>query len=168
MGHDWREYCSAPCWWSVRPAAVTTTAVEKPPTRAEAMRKASTIQVSDTSLGDVLTDGDGKTLYMFDKDTQGTSVCEGDCLVAWPALEGEPDAGDGAQADLIGTIERSDGTTQATYAGHPLYDFVQDAEPGDVNGQGVEDVWWVLDAAGAPVSDARHRRADGGGVRLGR
>ena len=52
---------------------------------------------------------------------------------------------------LIGTIERSDGSTQATYAGHPLYYYAEDDEPGDVAGQGVNDVWWVLDASGEPV-----------------
>lgn len=128
------------------------------------------IQVSETSLGDVLTDGNGITLYLFDQDSEGTSVCEGDCLVAWPALEGEPGAGAGADAELIGTIERSDGTTQATYAGHPLYYFAQDSEPGDVNGQGVQDVWWVLDAAGTAIDEAppdepaEDESSSGGGV----
>jgi predicted lipoprotein with Yx(FWY)xxD motif len=84
-----------------------------------ATKDQSTIEVNSTALGDVLTDGGGLTLYLFTKDTATTSSCEGDCLAAWPALEGEPTAGDGADAGLIGTIERGDGTTQATYAGHP-------------------------------------------------
>jgi predicted lipoprotein with Yx(FWY)xxD motif len=123
-----------------------------------------TLQVSSTSVGDVLTDGDGMTIYLFTQDTEGTSTCEDECLEAWPPLEGEPEAGEGVDGSLIGTIERSDGTTQATYAGHPLYYFAEDQEPGDVAGQGVNDVWWVLDASGEPVETMPEESTpDGGG-----
>jgi predicted lipoprotein with Yx(FWY)xxD motif len=114
----------------------------------------ATVEVAETSLGEVLTDGDGMTLYLFTQDQEGQSSCEDDCLAAWPPLEGEATAGDGVDESLLGTIERSDGSTQATYNGHPLYYFAQDAEEGDVAGQGVNDVWWAVDAAGDAVETA--------------
>jgi predicted lipoprotein with Yx(FWY)xxD motif len=112
------------------------------------------IDVGSTSLGDVLVDKDGRTLYMFTKDTKGsTSVCEGDCLAAWPPL-GQADAGDGADDGMVGTITRSDGSKQATYDGWPLYYFAKDKSAGDVNGQGVGGVWYVLGADGTIVKKA--------------
>ncbi|WP_344676728.1 hypothetical protein [Tessaracoccus defluvii] len=92
------------------------------------------------------------TLYLFTKDAPGSSACEGQCLINWPPLVGEPAAGDGVDASLLGSFQRSDGTTQATYNGWPLYYWKNDAAPGDVTGQNVPDVWFVLDAAGNPVS----------------
>lgn len=123
----------------------------------------ATVQVAETSLGDVLTDGDGMTLYLFTQDQEGSSSCEGDCLAAWPPLEGEQAAGDGVDEELLGTIERSDGSTQATYNGHPLYYYAQDAEAGDVTGQGVNDVWWAVDAAGNAVETVPEETGSGGG-----
>ena len=72
---------------------------------------------------------------------------------AWPALtvEGEAVGGEGIDASLLGTSERTDGSVQVTLDGHPLYYFAQDAAPGDVNGQGVGDVWYVVSPAGAPI-----------------
>lgn len=109
-----------------------------------------TIEVNGSSLGDVLTDGDGNTLYLFEQDTAGQSNCEGQCLAEWPALAGTPAAGDGTDASLIGTIKRSDGSTQATYNGHPLYYFADDSSPGDVTGQD-NDGFYVLDSSGTAV-----------------
>lgn len=123
----------------------------------------ATVQVAETSLGDVLTDGDGMTLYLFTQDQEGSSSCEGDCLAAWPPLEGEQAAGDGVDEELLGTIERSDGSTQATYNGHPLYYYAQDAEAGDVTGQGVNDVWWAVDAAGNAVETVPEETGSDGG-----
>lgn len=112
------------------------------------------VQVGSTSLGDVLVDQAGMTLYMFDKDTQGSpSTCYDQCASAWPPLltDGSPSAGTGADDGKLGTAERTDGTTQVTYDGWPLYYWAQDAKPGDVNGQGVNGVWWVLNADGTPI-----------------
>lgn len=122
---------------------------------------AATLEVNDTALGEVLTDGDGGTLYLFTLDSEDASVCEGECLEAWPILEGEPEAGDGVDAGLIGSFERADGTTQASYAGHPLYYFSGDTGAGDLTGQGVEGVWWVLDASGTAVEDPVPEQDDG-------
>ncbi len=107
--------------------------------------------MSASGLGDILTDGDGNTLYLFIPDNQGPSVCNDGCAVAWPPLEGEATAGDGVDAALLGTTERDDGTTQATYNGWPLYYYADDSAPGDTNGQAVNDVWWVLSPAGNAI-----------------
>ena len=89
-------------------------------------------------VGQVLVDAEGMTLYYFVKDgkNSGVSKCEGACASAWPPLttSGEPEAMAGAQASMLGTIERPDGTTQVTYAGWPLYTFVADHKPGEDNG----------------------------------
>jgi predicted lipoprotein with Yx(FWY)xxD motif len=83
-----------------------------------------------------------------------------------PALtaKGEPTAGEGLQSSLLGTTTRTDGTTQVTYKGMPLYHFAGDTKPGDVNGQGVGDVWFVLSANGELVKDkATEKKATGSG-----
>ncbi len=114
----------------------------------------ASIAVGTTSLGDVLVDGAGMTLYMFDQDTNGgDSTCYDQCASAWPPLltDGAPAAGAGADAAMLGTVARSDGTTQVTYGGWPLYYWAQDSAVGDVKGQAVNDVWWVLGADGQPI-----------------
>ncbi|NED95550.1 hypothetical protein G1H11_09510 [Phytoactinopolyspora alkaliphila] len=111
------------------------------------------VELADTDLGEILVDGEGRTLYLFTVDEPGQSNCEDDCLDAWPPLEGEATAGEGVNADLLGTVERSDGSTQASYADWPLYYFAADETPGDLNGQGVNDVWYVIDAEGNAIED---------------
>lgn len=112
----------------------------------------ATVAVADSDLGEVLVDAEGMTLYMFDPDEQGDPTCYDDCAGTWPPLvaDGEPVAGDGVDAGLLGTVERTDGSTQVTYDGWPLYYFAADAAAGDTNGQGVNDVWWVMSPDGAP------------------
>jgi len=109
------------------------------------------IEVSTTSLGDVLTSG-GLTLYIFTPD-QGvtTPTCNDKCAEAWPPLAGGATAGTGLEADDITTMTRADGSTQAAYYGWPLYFFAQDAAPGDVNGQGFGGKWYVIGADGTPI-----------------
>lgn len=114
---------------------------------------ATTVATATTDLGEVLVDGEGLTLYLFDSDPDGGTACTDGCAETWPPLDGPAEAGTGVDGALLGTIERPDGTTQATYAGHPLYLYAPDAEPGDVLGQGVGEVWWVLDADGAAVRE---------------
>jgi len=110
-----------------------------------------TIKVSSTSLGSVLTDASGRTLYLFTHDSGGSSACDGGCLSVWPPLTGTPTAGSGADSSLLGTITRSDGSTQATYAGHPLYYYSGDSGAGDINGQEIQDSWYVVNASGDGV-----------------
>ncbi len=111
------------------------------------------VQVSSTELGDVLVDADGMTLYVFTNDSDGQSVCYDDCAAAWPPLTvgAEPVAGDGVDAELLGTTGRDDGAAQVTYDGWPLYTWAADSEPGDVTGQGVNDVWFVVAPDGEAI-----------------
>jgi len=106
------------------------------------------VAVAATNLGDILVDGVGNSLYLFVPDAQGSSVCYDDCAAAWPPLVGDVLAGEGVDGSLLGSVERDDGSVQATYNGWPLYYFANDLVPGDTNGQGLNDVWYVLTAAG--------------------
>jgi predicted lipoprotein with Yx(FWY)xxD motif len=112
-----------------------------------------TVQLADTSLGKVLVDEAGMTLYLFTKDTPGQpSTCVDKCLAAWPALTApSPTAGTGVDAAKLSTIARPDGTAQVAYAGWPLYYYAEDTKPGDVTGQDVNKVWYVLDASGNAI-----------------
>jgi predicted lipoprotein with Yx(FWY)xxD motif len=118
---------------------------------------AATIAVaSNSSLGQILVDGKGMTVYLFEKDSGTTSACYGSCAAVWPPVltGGAPQAGTGANASLLGTTKRTDGTVEVTYAGHPLYYFVRDKAPGDATGQGVNGfgaLWWVMSPSGAAV-----------------
>ena len=107
----------------------------------------------NSELGTVLTDVSGRTVYLFTVDERNASNCSRDCAVAWPPLltVGEPRAGEGVASHLIATIDRGDGTTQVTYNGWPLYYFAPDEKPGDVTGQNVADIWFVVSAAGGPI-----------------
>lgn len=111
----------------------------------------ATVLVATSDLGDILTDADGMTIYYFANDTEGVSNCDADCLANWPpvVVDGEPTAGDGVDADL-GTID-VDGETWLTVNGFPAYYFAGDQAAGDVNGQGVGDVWWVFGSDGEPI-----------------
>ncbi len=109
--------------------------------------------VTDAKLGAFLTGEDGKTLYVFTRDTGGKSVCNGDCAKNWPPFT--LDAGESVKAGAgvtgtFATITRDDGTTQVTYQGAPLYYFAKDAKAGDVTGQGIGGVWFVAATAGGP------------------
>jgi len=120
------------------------------------------LTTADSDLGEIVVDADGRTVYVFDKDTAGSgqSACSGDCLAKWPAVEAESDAPevDGVTGD-VGTITRDDGTKQVTLGGMPLYLYAADSQAGDVTGQAVGGVWWVVapdgtKIAGAPASSA--------------
>lgn len=97
---------------------------------------------SASGVGTVLVDSKGMTLYYFEKDKKGTktSACNGACAGGWPPLttSGAAKAMKGAQSSQMGTIKRSDGTTQVTYAGWPLYTYVADTAPGEANGTDVK------------------------------
>lgn len=115
----------------------------------------ATVTTSETSLGAVLVSG-GMTLYLFEQDTGSESTCSGECATAWPPLTttGSPGAADGADASELGTTTRDDGSTQVTYAGHPLYFFSGDSAPGDTNGQGVDGFgaeWYAVSPAGSAI-----------------
>ncbi len=108
---------------------------------------------SAPKLGKIIVDSKGFTLYDFHKDKGTTSACYGGCAQVWPPLlsEGKPQAGEGAMASKLGTTERKDGTTQVTYAGHPLYTFVEDKKPGDAKGNDFTSFggeWYALQPSG--------------------
>jgi predicted lipoprotein with Yx(FWY)xxD motif len=116
---------------------------------------ASTIKLAQTGLGSVLVDAaKGMTLYLFNRDTNGTSACYGGCAATWPPLlaNGQVRVGPGLQKSLLGTTQRTDGTTQVTYAGHPLYFFSKDTKSGDTAGQAFNNLWWVVSASGTQIS----------------
>ena len=121
------------------------------------------VKVGSTGLGRVLVGAQGKTLYIWAHDKSSTSTCNGDCAEYWPPLitKGRPQAIAGANSKLLGTSKRKDGRLQVTYAGHPLYYFVQDTKAGQTNGEGLTDFggrWDPVSAAGRAV-----RKQTGGG-----
>jgi len=114
------------------------------------------IAVRTSSLGRILVDSKGITLYDFAKDKGAISACYGACAALWPPLisKGRPIAGQGAHASLLGTTKRKDGKLEVTYGGHPLYYFVSDRKPGQTTGQGLNQFgapWWVLSPAGKEI-----------------
>ena len=116
----------------------------------------ATVTAASTKLGMVLVDGSGRTLYLFEKDQPDQSACAGACAAAWPVdtSSGTPKAGSGVKASLLGTIKRSDNTTQVTYNHHPLYYYSGDSGAGQQNGQGLNAfgaAWFVVAPTGAKV-----------------
>jgi predicted lipoprotein with Yx(FWY)xxD motif len=124
----------------------------------------TTIAVAtNATIGQHLVDGKGMTVYLFVADTTTASTCYTQldvqsngqsCAQVWPPVltTGAPRAGAGAQASMLGTTTRSDGKIQVTYAGHPLYYFLNDYAPGLTTGQGLNGfggLWWVLAPSGA-------------------
>jgi predicted lipoprotein with Yx(FWY)xxD motif len=134
----------------------TLPAPPEPPPNAEE----GTVFVSLGSakgLGEVLVNSEGRTLYAFSGDAKAPT-CEGACAKAWPPLldeNGEPQPSNGTAAARLGTVERPDGTTQVTYAGHPLYSFGGDKLPGQAEGNGESafgGTWTALKGSGEPAS----------------
>jgi predicted lipoprotein with Yx(FWY)xxD motif len=128
-------------------AAIATSAVSTP----------ATVKTRSTSLGTILVDAKGRTLYLFEKDKNAKSACTGACAKAWPPLltKGKPKAAGSARASRLGTTKRSDGTTQVTYNRHPLYGFIADQnKPGSTKGEGSKAFgaeWYVLGAGGNKI-----------------
>lgn len=118
--------------------------------------KGALVALRSTALGNVLVDARGRTLYLFEKDKNRRSACNGQCASYWPPLltHGKPVARGGAKQSLLGTTRRANGSQQVTYAGHPLYRFVQDRKPGQTNGEGSQAFgagWDVLSPAGKKI-----------------
>ncbi|HET9006115.1 MAG TPA: hypothetical protein VFQ04_05315 [Actinomycetes bacterium] len=130
-----------------------TAATAAPATTAAQETSGTTVAVANSKLGDILVDGEGRTLYAFTKDQGDQSACSGECATNWPALTGTATAGTGAQASLLSTATQANGTDQVTYDGKLLYHFAGDAKPGDTNGQGVGTVWFAVAADGALVKE---------------
>ena len=127
------------------------------PASSPASAAATIMVATDAKLGTILVDGSGKTLYLFVADKSTSSTCYTSCAALWPPVltTGAPVAGTGATASLLGTTTRTDGKVEVTYAGHPLYYFIQDKKAGDTTGQGVNGfsgLWWVLSPSGAAIT----------------
>jgi predicted lipoprotein with Yx(FWY)xxD motif len=144
-------------WFVVSPAGdkveSAAQATEAPATSAPATGATVGLGNND-KLGSILVDDKGMTLYLFTKDTPNTSNCYDKCATAWPPLltTGNPVAGEGVDASLLGTTTRKDGSVQVTYNGWPLYYYEKDKAPGDVVGQDVGGVWFVVSDTGEQVN----------------
>lgn len=136
------------------PAGEATSAEESPVEESPTEEMSVDLATAETELGTIVVDGDGMTAYYFSKDVKdsGTSACAGDCLTAWPPITTESDTPtvEGVTGE-VGTITATDGSTQITIDGRPVYTFAQDTAPGDVNGQGVNEVWWVIAPDGTEI-----------------
>jgi predicted lipoprotein with Yx(FWY)xxD motif len=117
--------------------------------------KGKVVKVVDSDYGRVIADGKGEAFYLFDKEQTEKPECYGECAAVWPPVltKGQPRAGKGAKASKLGTTRRRDGKLQVTYAGQPLYYYVDDA-PGTILCQYVDEfggLWLVVKPSGAPV-----------------
>lgn len=160
------EVAAAPSEAAAAPSEPATDTADdaSEPAADSASAGAVTVEVTSSDLGDILVDGEGVTLYVFDNDTDENSTCYDECEANWPPVTGEATAGEGADESLLGTSERDDGTTQVTYAGHPLYYFAGDQSAGDTNGQGVGDVWWVVGPDGEGITGGGAGEEDAAGA----
>ena len=138
----------------------TVEATEPPTTEATASTGTGTTAINTSQSADVtgnfLVDDQGRTIYVYANDTQnsGTSACtDSECTSEWlpVVVTGTPTAGTGVDATKLGTITRDDGTMQATYNGWPLYYFSGDTAPGDMNGQGMEGLWFLISDLGDAI-----------------
>jgi len=117
--------------------------------------RSATVDLRTTSLGRVLVDSSGRTLYLFEKDKGPRSTCSGACASAWPPVTttGAPTAGMGVAAAQLKTTMGPEGK-QVLYAGHPLYTYVGDSGPGQTTGEGLNQFgaeWYVLGANGGKI-----------------
>jgi len=114
------------------------------------------VSTETSRLGRILVNGQGRTLYLFEKDRNGKSACAGQCATFWPPLivTGKPRAAGGAKSSLLGTVRRADGRLQVTYNHHPLYRFAKDVKRGQTNGEGLDAFgaeWYVVSPAGSKI-----------------
>jgi predicted lipoprotein with Yx(FWY)xxD motif len=139
---------------SAQEQATTSTeapAEEEPATTAAAM---DGIHVADTELGEILVDPDGFTLYIFTADSEGESTCYDGCAELWPPIPADTPISSDLDASMFGATTRTDGMEQLTVDGMPLYLYTPDTSPGDVSGQGLNGVWFVVDGDGTVIEAA--------------
>jgi len=133
---------------------VKPTATTKPTTVTTTSGGSATVDLGKTTLGTVLVDAQGHTLYLNKKDVQGkSSSCDATCVSTWPPLEATaaPTAGAGVDKTKLATITRADGKKQVTYNGWPLYRHIGDTKAGNITGEKVASQWYAIDAKGAAV-----------------
>lgn len=109
--------------------------------------------VATSDLGQILVDGEGRTLYLFTPDEAGSPTCYDSCAATWPPLlaEGDITVGAGLDDSDFSTATRTDGGDQVKIGNWPLYYYAGDAAPGDTNGQGVEGIWFVVSPSGEAI-----------------
>jgi len=143
----------------------SSSAISPPPAAATG---ATAVGVaSNPKLGKFLVDANGRTLYLFEKDTGGKSSCSGSCASVWPPLttSGKPAPGGGVSAAALGSTSNG-GKTQVTYDGHPLYYYASDSGPGQTGGQGLNQfgaLWYVLSPQGQAITSGAGRSSSSGG-----
>jgi predicted lipoprotein with Yx(FWY)xxD motif len=138
-------------------ATAPAASVSPPSTTSTATAAGVDLKIASSSLGDIVVDGKGMSVYYYTKDVKdsGTSTCTGGCLTAWPPLlttSDEPKV-EGVTG-TVGTIPTPEGAKQVTLNGLPLYYFAKDTKAGDILGQGVNDVWYLADPAGEMIKTA--------------
>jgi predicted lipoprotein with Yx(FWY)xxD motif len=152
-------------WLSLNDTGQDRIATPFPREPDKAIEPAQVETKSSGALGPYLADGYGRTLYVFADDERGSagqapeSKCYDDCAKSWPPLvsAGAPQAKSGANADLLSTMDRKDGSKQVTYNGWPLYRFVRDVGPEKATGQALEDFgakWHLISPAGETIEVA--------------
>ncbi|SEG88411.1 Predicted lipoprotein with conserved Yx(FWY)xxD motif [Actinacidiphila yanglinensis] len=127
------------------------------PSAAATSSSSSTVSAKSGSLGKILVNGKGQTLYLFQADKTSKSTCNGSCAKTWPpyTVSGKPTAKNGVQSGKLSTSTRSDGSKQVTYNGHPLYTFSGDKKAGQTNGQGLKVFgakWYVVGTNGKQIT----------------
>jgi predicted lipoprotein with Yx(FWY)xxD motif len=139
---------------------------------AFAQDQAETIMTAESpDYGAYLADGESRSVYMFEADTQGqgdtaaVSACMDECLAEWPPVTttGEPQAGEGAMAEMLGTLTRDDGSMQVTYNGWPLYYYHEDEAAGDTKGHDIEEFggeWYLVTAEGEEVGEGEEESGE--------
>jgi len=153
--------------WGASPAGAATSGATSAAVRSSSTPGATSTTLLARKIGNVtvITNSKGLTLYAFAPDTATKSNCNGSCAHYWPALKGPVTAGSGVTGK-IGTIKRSDGSTQATYNGHPLYTYIGDTKPGQDNGNNLNlsgGYWHVVPATGAVTFPTKSGSSSGGG-----
>jgi predicted lipoprotein with Yx(FWY)xxD motif len=133
----------AGCSTAAGPASSSAAPTGSPSATAPA---AAALTTASSPLGEIIADEAGYTVYTFTKDSpnSGVSNCYDDCAMTWPAVSASSTSAVDGVTGEVGSITRTDGTTQLTVNGWPIYRFAKDAAPGQVNGQGVKDAWYVL------------------------
>jgi len=145
----------------------STTAAETTTENASTGGGGAQIDVDDNAeLGEILVDGDGMTLYLFEKDTSpDASTCSGECAKAWPPMltKGDPKAGSGVEVSGLTTFERDDGSTQVAYGDWPLYYYAGDQAPGDITGNDLDQFgaeWYAVTPSGDSAGDAGEKEKE--------
>lgn len=138
--------CSSASQTTPGSAYGTTPAATAAATHGAPMISESVLTIRKTSIGDVLANDKGQTLYWYGKDVKGKkSNCTGGCLTTWPAVTGKPVVTAGVKVSgVLGTISRGGGVLQATYNGYPLYTYAGDTAAGQTNGNGAGGEWHVI------------------------